>query len=101
MKPLENALRKKEKKKKERRVEEERESRPIFFLQFSRIRVDLLSHESKTTDKREQYDWRAEKNLDRLCRCGTGCIRYANKKANVIKYLQLHVRMYCLKVVSQ
>ena len=24
-----------------------------------RIRVDLLSYESKTTDKREQYDWRA------------------------------------------
>ena len=28
----------------------------------SRIIVDLLSYERKTTDKREQYDWRAEKN---------------------------------------
>ena len=39
-------------------------SRPEFFLQSSRIRVDRLSYESKTTDKREQYDWRADKNLD-------------------------------------
>ena len=38
-----------------------------FFLGSSRIRVDLLWHESKTTDKREQYDWRAEKNLDGYC----------------------------------
>ena len=36
-------------------------TRPIFFLQSSRIRVHLLSYESKTTDKREQYDWRPEK----------------------------------------
>ena len=39
-------------------------TRPNYFLQSSRIRVDLLSYESKRTDKREQYDWRAEKNLD-------------------------------------
>ena len=39
-------------------------TRPIFFLRSSRIRVNLLSYESIPTDKREQYDWRAEKNLD-------------------------------------
>ena len=36
----------------------------FFFLRSSRIRVGLLSYESKLTDKRGQYDWRAEKNLD-------------------------------------
>ena len=36
-------------------------TRPIFFLRSSRIRVDLLSYESIPTDKREHYDWRAEK----------------------------------------
>ena len=41
-----------------------RPSRPIFFLQSSCIRVDLLSYERKTTDKREQYDWGTEKNFD-------------------------------------
>ena len=41
-----------------------RNIRPIFFLRSSRIRFDLLSYESKPTDKREQYDWRAEKSLD-------------------------------------
>ena len=39
-------------------------SRPDFFLRSSRIVVDLLSYGSKTTDKREQYDWRTEKNSD-------------------------------------
>ena len=39
-------------------------ARPDLFLWSSRVRVNLLSYESKTTDKREQYDWRAEKNLD-------------------------------------
>ena len=33
-------------------------------MQYSRIRVELLSYESKPTDKRGQYDWRDEKNLD-------------------------------------
>ena len=37
---------------------------PNFFLRSSRIRVYLLSYESIPTDKREQYDWRADKNLD-------------------------------------
>ena len=37
---------------------------PDFFLRSSHYRVDLLSHVSKTTDKRGQYEWRAEKNLD-------------------------------------
>ena len=32
-----------------------------FFLRSSRNKVDLLSFESKTTDKREQYDWMGEK----------------------------------------
>ena len=35
-----------------------------FFLQPSRIRVDLLSCESKPTDKREQYNWMDKKNSD-------------------------------------
>ena len=39
-------------------------TRPNFILRSSRIRVDLLSYESIPTDKRWQYDWRAEKNLD-------------------------------------
>ena len=39
-------------------------ARPNFFVRSSRIRVDLLSYESKTTDKRQQNDWRAKKNLD-------------------------------------
>ena len=39
-------------------------TRPIFFRRSSRIRVDLLSYESKTTDKQQQNDWRAKKNLD-------------------------------------
>ena len=32
-----------------------------FFLQFSWNRVDLPLYESKPTDKREQYNWMAEK----------------------------------------
>ena len=39
-------------------------SRPNVLLRSSRIKVDQLSYESKPTDKREQYDWRAEKSLD-------------------------------------
>ena len=38
--------------------------RPNFFLRSSHIRVDLQAYESKPTDNREKYDWRAEKNLD-------------------------------------
>ena len=35
----------------------------IFFLQPSRNRVDFfIVYEGKPTDKREQYDWMAEKN---------------------------------------
>ena len=43
-----------------------------FFLRSSHNRVDLLSYERKPTDKRDQYDWIAEENLDRLlfCLCG-------------------------------
>ena len=36
-------------------------TRPKFYSPSSRIRVDLLSYKSKMTDKREQYNWRAEK----------------------------------------
>ena len=36
-------------------------TRPKMFLGSSRNRVDLLSYDSKTTDKREQYDWMAGK----------------------------------------
>ena len=43
-----------------------RSSWPNFFLRSSRIRVDLISYESIPIDKREQYDWRAEKNLGGL-----------------------------------
>ena len=35
-----------------------------FFVWSRRISVDLLSYDSKTTDKRQQNDWRAKKNLD-------------------------------------
>ena len=37
------------------------DSHPKKIQPSSHFRVDLLSHESKTTDKPEQYDWRAEK----------------------------------------
>ena len=36
-----------------------------FFHRSCHIRVDLLSYESKTTDKWEQYNWMVETNLDR------------------------------------
>ena len=39
-------------------------TQPNFSLRSSRNRVDLILYEKKTTDKREQYDWMAEKNLD-------------------------------------
>ena len=35
-----------------------------FFLRYHRFRVDLLSYESKTADKQELYNWRAEKYLE-------------------------------------
>ena len=41
-----------------------RHTRPNFFQRSSRIRVNLLLYESKTTNKRQQNDWRAKKNLD-------------------------------------
>ena len=41
----------------------------MFFLRSSRIRVVLQLYESIPTDKRERYDWRAEKNLD-----GNSCV---------------------------
>ena len=34
-------------------------TRPIFFLRSSRLRVDQLSYETK---KQEQCDWMAKKN---------------------------------------
>ena len=37
---------------------------PKFILWPSRFRVDLLTNDSKPTDKWEQTDWMAEKNLD-------------------------------------
>ena len=33
-----------------------------FFLRFSRIRVDLLSYDTKPTDTQDQYDWMSKKN---------------------------------------
>ena len=39
-------------------------TRPNFFVRSRRIRVNLLSYENKSTDKRQQNDWRAKKNLD-------------------------------------
>ena len=41
-----------------------RQTRRNVFLCFSHIRVDLLSHDSKATDKQEHYNWRAGKKLD-------------------------------------
>ena len=43
----------------------EARTRPIFFLRSSRSRVDLLSYDSKSTDRREQYDWMDEKKNGR------------------------------------
>ena len=40
------------------------DTRPNFLVRSSRVKVDLLSYESKTTNKRQQNDWRAKKNLD-------------------------------------
>ena len=40
--------------------------RSFFLLQSSRVRVDILLYENKSTDKREQYNGRAGKNW-------TGC----------------------------
>ena len=45
---------------------------PFFALRYSsqqnlrssRIQVALISYESKPTDKREQYDWMAERKLN-------------------------------------
>ena len=39
----------------------------------------MLLHESKTTDKREQYDWKAEKNLDGAQHCVTSKTNIVNK----------------------
>ena len=39
-------------------------TRPNSFLRPCHSRVDLLLYESKLTDKWEQYDWIAKKNLD-------------------------------------
>ena len=47
---------------------------PHFFLRSSRIGVDLLLYESKSTDKREQYGWRAGKNLDGLVLLGENLV---------------------------
>ena len=47
-----------------KKIGRELPARPNFFLRSSRIRADLISYEGIPTDKREQYDWRAEKNLD-------------------------------------
>ena len=46
-------------------------TRPNFSQPSRRNRVDLLLYESITTDKREQCDWGAEKNLD-----GYGAMAY-------------------------
>ena len=40
------------------------------ILQSSRNGVDLLSYESKTTDKQEQYGWITEKKFGRVESCG-------------------------------
>ena len=38
----------------------------IFFFDPIIYKVDLLSYKSKTTDKREQYDWMAETKFGRV-----------------------------------
>ena len=45
-------------------------TRPNYFLQSSRIRVDLLSYKSKPTDKRKQYDWVAENFFGQVLNVG-------------------------------
>ena len=42
----------------------EKNSTIFLFLWTSRILVDMLSYESIPIDKQEQYDWKADKNLD-------------------------------------
>ena len=39
---------------------------PTIFLRSSRIGVDLVSYESKLTDKRKQYDWMPGKKFERV-----------------------------------
>ena len=48
----------------QRSDKDESTSRPNFSQLSCCIGVDLLSYESIPTDKWEQYDWRAEENLD-------------------------------------
>ena len=43
-------------------------SRLDFLLRSSRIRVNLLSYDSKPTDKREQYNWMSEFFLDGIAK---------------------------------
>ena len=53
-----------------------------FSKPSRRIRVDLLSYESKTTDKRGQYDGRAEKNLD-------GCFKIPMECCHTVLYTRI------------
>ena len=65
-------------------------SRPIFFLRFSCIRVDRLSYESKPIDKREQNDWRAEKNLNGyLSNQSIEKLIYSKNSSSVLDKVQL------------
>ena len=47
----------------------------MSLLDHNRIRVDRISYESKTTDKRQQNDCRAKKNLGGLLRLITTGLR--------------------------
>ena len=37
-------------------------SRSDFFLRSGHNRINRLSYDNKTTDKREHYNWKTEKN---------------------------------------
>ena len=58
-----------------------------FFLQSNRNRVDLLSHDSKPTVKREQYKWRAGKKLDGYSEVATAAIKLEKKRKFFIHQL--------------
>ena len=62
-------------------------TRPNFFLRSSRISIDLLLLESKTTDKLKQYDWQGREKFGRVPTSRGVCVtnrRYIRKKC-VIK----------------
>ena len=63
------------------------------ILRSSRNRINLLSYESKLTDKREQYDWRAQKNLDRN---GRVTQKLTSVFRNYLVYVMFFIAKFCV-----